>query len=351
MPDLKEAFEMVKQQTEPDQDSWAEQERRIRQSQRKRKYGALALVAALAVMMAIVVASNLGADDQGVGPASGGPSIVPAGSELALLDISTGATTGTGVVPGASEIDVSPDGTKMTYVDLTGAVAVANIDGSDQQPFVHTISAHDPTAPRWSPDGTKIVFQRGAAGGVIGDLYVLHVASGRVEQITHLPSVQADLYYMAPAFSADGRSVLFTMPTEVAVGPNGRHLEWDLWTVPATGGDATLLLKNAGFADTQPNGKSITYVALRSDGKGDPTFGDVYVASSDGSQARKLADGETFLPRWSPDGSEVAFADSMPGMSGIYVVDVATNAIGRVYPVDEWPEWANDQTLIIDLSD
>ena len=81
MPDLREVFEMVKQQTEPDQDSWSEQERRIRQSQRKRKYGAIALVAALIVVIAIVVASNLDADDQGgVAPASSGPSIVPPGS-------------------------------------------------------------------------------------------------------------------------------------------------------------------------------------------------------------------------------------------------------------------------------
>ena len=73
MADLREVFEMVKQQTEPDKDSWAEQERRIRQSQRKRKYGAIALVAALVVVIAVVVASNLDADDQGVAPASDGP--------------------------------------------------------------------------------------------------------------------------------------------------------------------------------------------------------------------------------------------------------------------------------------
>ena len=66
MPDLREVFEMVKQQTEPDKDSWAEQEQRIRNSQRRRKYGALALVAALVVAIAVLVASNLDADDQGV---------------------------------------------------------------------------------------------------------------------------------------------------------------------------------------------------------------------------------------------------------------------------------------------
>ena len=340
---------MVKQQTEPDKDSWAEQERTIRSAQRKRKYGALALVAALAAVIAVVVASNLDADDQGVAPATNGPTpiIAPGPSQLTFLDIATGATTGTGIVPGASEVDVSPDGTKMTYVDTTRAVAVANTDGSDPQPFLHTISLDDPAAPRWSPDGTKIVFQR-AADGVIGNLFVLDVASGRVEQITHLPSVKAGLNYMAPAFSADGRSVLFTMPSDVA-SSHGGQLEWDLWTAPASGGDATLLLKNAGFADVEPNGDSITFVSLRSDGKGDPTFGDVYVAKSDGSGARKLADGETLLPRWSPDGSEIAFVDM--GKPGTFVVDVATGDAQKVYGSDEWPEWVDQQTLIIDLSD
>ena len=298
-----------------------------------------------------MVASNLDADDQGVAPASDGPTpiIAPGPSQLTFLDLVTGATTGTGIVPGASEVDVSPDGTKMTYVDATGAVAVANIDGSDPQPFVHTISAEDVSAPRWSPDGTKIVFQRDGADGGIGDLYVVDVTSGRVEQITHLASVKASLSYMAPTFSADGRSVLFTMPTVVASGPNGRQLEWDLWTVSARGGEPTLLLKNAGYADAEPNGASITFVALPSDGKGDPTFGGVYVARSDGGEPRKLADGETLLPRWSPDGSEIAFADM--GKPGTFVVDVATGDTQKVYGSDEWPEWVDQQTLIIDLSD
>ena len=352
MPDLREVFEMVKQQTEPDQDSWAEQERRIRSSQRKRKYGALALVAALAALIAIVVASNLDADDQGVAPASNGPSnpvVAPGPSQLALLDIATGATTGTGIVPGASEVDVSPDATEMTYVDGTGAVAVANVDGSDPQPFPRTISLNDPSGPRWSPDGTQIVFQREGAGNVIGNLYILDVTSGRVEQLTHLPPVSAGLYYMAPTFSADGRSVLFTMPTEVASGPNAGQLEWDLWTVPVSGGQPSLLLKNAGFADAEPNGDSIAFVALQSDGTGDPTFGDAYVAMSDGTQPRKLAEGETLLPRWSPDGSEVAFTDV--GKPGIFVADPATGETQKVYGMDEWPEWVDQQTLIIDLSD
>ena len=354
MPDLKEAFEMVKQQIEPDLDSWAEQERRIRQSQRKRKYAALALVAALAVVVGLVVA-RLEVRDQGSGPATGptptqGRTLAPGPSQLSLLDLDNGATTGTGFVPGASEVDVSPDGTKMTFVDTTRAVAVANIDGSNYHPFVRTVSAYDPTAPRWSPDGTEIVYQRGESGDRIGNLFVLDVTTGRIQQITDLPQVKVGLYYMAPTFSSDGRSVLFTLPTVVGSGPDGRELRWDLWTVPASGGKATLLLKNAGFPDAEPNGDSITFVSLEGGSSNvDPAFGDVYVANSDGSDVHKLADAEAWLPRWSPDGSEIAFSDS--AKAAMLVVDVATGDIRKVYDSDEWPEWVDQHTLIIDLSD
>jgi Tol biopolymer transport system component len=356
MPDLREVFEMVKQQTEPDQDSWAEQERRIRQAQRKRKYGALALVAALVLVIVVVVARDLDGRDQGaVAPSSDSPSptshvLEPGPSQLSFLDLDSGATTGTGLVPGASEVDVSPDGTEMTYVDVTGAVKVAAIDSSDVHPFLRTMSTQDPTAPRWSPDGTKIVYQRGETRDRIGNLFVLDVASGRVEQITNLPQVKVGLYYMAPTFSSDGRSVLFTLPTVVGSGPDGRELRWDLWTVPASGGEATLLVENAGFADAQPNGDSITFVSLQGGSNDvDPTFGDVYVARSDGTNAHRVAEGEAFVPRWSPDGSEIAFSDS--AKAAILVVDVATGDIRKVYDSDEWPEWVDQHTLIIDLSD
>jgi Tol biopolymer transport system component len=351
MPDLREVFEMVKQQTEPDLDSWSEQERRMRSTQRKRKYGALALVAALALVVTVVVASNLEGDNPSVPPASSGPSIVPAVSELALVDIATGATTGTGIVPAGSEVDVSPDGTLMTYVDATGAVAVANVDGSDPHPYVRTISADDPTAPRWSPDGHQIVYQGVQNDGTtqrIGNLYVLDVANGRVEQITDLPTVSAGFYYMAPTFSADGTSVLFTRAKVVASGTNGRTYRWDLWTVPSSGGAPTMLLPNAGFADAEPGGDSITFVQL-GEGHIDPDFGDLFVAKSDGTEARKVADGEVLLPRWSPDGSEIAYEDL--GRQATLVVDVATGDSRKVLDPAEWPEWVDQQTLIVDLSD
>ena len=48
------------------------------------------------------------------------------------------------------------------------------------------------------------------------------------------------LWYLAPIFSHDGRSVIFQLPRDPSSGTN-----WDLWSVPVTGGAPTQLVRNA----------------------------------------------------------------------------------------------------------
>ena len=345
MPDLREVFEMVRQQTEPDLNSWAEQERRMRQAARKRKLSALALVAALLVGVFLLL-RELDRADSSPRPADTPTSVAPplAVHELALVDLATGATTGTGIVPGGSEVDATADGSKITYAD-NDLVWTANVDGTGLAAYGQTQTPGGATAPRWSPDGTKIVYQGKAAGAQIGNLFVLDVASGHVHQITHLGPMAAGLYYMAPAFSADGRSVLFTQPTAIAPRPDGTHLRWDIWSVPATGGEPTLVIRNAIAADAQPGGDLIAFARVA----GQDDVHDLYIARSDGSNPRKLVDGRIWLPRWSPDGSQIGYADDTH--DGLFVIDPATSKTRQVFDSSEWPEWVDMDTMIIDLSD
>jgi hypothetical protein len=64
MPELREVFEMVTKQTEPDLDAWREQERRQRRQSRNRKLGALAIAAAIGVVAVVLV---IRAADEGTG--------------------------------------------------------------------------------------------------------------------------------------------------------------------------------------------------------------------------------------------------------------------------------------------
>jgi hypothetical protein len=63
MPELKDVFEMVTKQTEPDADSWNQQERRQRRTVRNRKVGAFAVAAAIVVAaVALFVETRPGED-------------------------------------------------------------------------------------------------------------------------------------------------------------------------------------------------------------------------------------------------------------------------------------------------
>jgi len=353
MPDLREVFEMVKKQTEPDTDSWAEQERHIRRSGRNRKLGAYALVAAMTVAVAVLMMSDLG-DDDGATPASEPSSVAPAVDPgFALIDLGGGEPIDTGIIPGASGVDVSPDGTRIVYANAVasgagGVVHVADIDGSNVRAFDRTGGPGDAVAPRWSPDGTTVVYQGRGKGNAIGNLYILDVTTERVTQVTDLKTTTSALFYMSPTFSPDGDAVLFTKPTPRTSDGGDSQRHWNLWTVPVTGGDPTLVRRDAIWGDFAPSGDSIAYSeATLVDGRFE--FGDLYIARSDGTAARKLVDGSINMPRWSPDGARIAYADV--GRDGLFVVDVGTGDTERIFDSEEWPEWADEDTMIVDLSD
>jgi hypothetical protein len=69
MSELREVFEMVTKQTEPDVDAWRDQERRQRRKSRNRKVGALAIAAAIGIVAVVVV---IRAADEGTGSQPGG---------------------------------------------------------------------------------------------------------------------------------------------------------------------------------------------------------------------------------------------------------------------------------------
>jgi hypothetical protein len=158
MPDVREVFEMVKQQSKPDVDSWTEQERRLARAGRNRKMGALALVAALAVGAALLVMSNVG--QKSSGPASPRP----ASATSPRAATSTRAAD----FPGGK---LSPDGTTIAFLRDPGdphikngppyvlQVWLINADGSGlrklaQLPGCCIVISGD---LRWSEDGSSIV--------------------------------------------------------------------------------------------------------------------------------------------------------------------------------------------------
>jgi Tol biopolymer transport system component/DNA-binding winged helix-turn-helix (wHTH) protein len=91
-----------------------------------------------------------------------------------------------------------------------------------------------------------------------------------------------------------------------------------------------------------PDGSRIAFVSYRSGG------GEVWLADTDGANQRQLTNLRAYIagfPRWSPDGKRIAFHARVPSLSQVYVFDVA-GGIPRQVTNDSsesgTPSWSSD---------
>ena len=345
MPELKEVFEMVSQKVEPDLDAWREQDHRHRRSVRNRRLGAFAVVAAMGVVAAVIAVNAMGADERERTGAPTGPN--PADATHVLLDLETGTMNALpGSLTGGFSYAVSPDGTEVAYSPFPSPIGgdvrllmyVANVDGSAVRPVMET-TAVDQINPRWSPSGQIVYQRRNAVGEELGDLYLIDPASGSESRLTELPEQDSHHWFMSQSVHPDGQTILFNLPR----GPL-EDQAWDLWTIPATGGELTLVRRNAAHGSYSPSGTTIAYLARPEFGGGEFGARSIWLADADGTDPRLLVEGTNLKwPRWSPDGTRIAYDDA----GGVFVIDVVTGETSRVVDGGN-PEWLDDDTLIVE---
>ncbi len=143
--------------------------------------------------------------------------------------------------------EISPDGTRLAFVsDRSGSFEVysAGIDGSDLRrhtsfggPFVGS--------PRWSPDGSQIVFDARPEGHA--DLWTVNRESATPQRLTADPDDE-----FAGSYSADGAFVYFT---------SHRSGSWQVWRMPAGGGEARQVTEAGGYAAIEGPGGAFLYYA------------------------------------------------------------------------------------------
>ena len=153
-------------------------------------------------------------------------------------------------------------------------------------------------APRFSPDGTKVVMSISADGNT--DIYEMDLRGRALRRLTSGPAIDT-----SPCYSSDGSQIVFN---------SDRGGTQQLYVMGAGGGGERRISFGEGRYATpvwSPRGDFIAFTKISSG-----SFG-IGVMRSDGSGERMLANG--FLvegPTWAPNGRVLAFFRQQPNSGG-----------------------------------
>jgi acylaminoacyl-peptidase len=305
----------------------------------------------------------------------------------------------------ATDPQISPDGKRVIYVKQFSDIMndrrhsnlwIIDFDGSNQRAL--TNGNYNDTAPRWSPDGSQIVYLSNRDGAT-PQIYRRWMDSGQTEKVTNLTTAPAGL-----AWSPDGKWISYTAhvpdaPRQIVKMPSPPEgAKWaepakvidklvyrfngvgylkpgytHVFIVPADGGAPRQIshgkfqhggvASGASEAVWTADGKSLILSANRhADHEQNPRDTDIYEFSVADESVKQLTkrngpDGE---PVVSPDGKQIAyvgFDDKLQGyqVSQLYVMNrdgsgsrLVSGSLDRDV---RHPRWAPDNSGVYCTSD
>lgn len=231
----------------------------------------------------------------------------------------------------ASELDQrwpawSPTSAQLVYAFAAGREASGLIiaDLETRQRAVVASAAHEQRflRPAWSPDGRRLVTQRRTGPSGASELWLIDPAAPP-QPLTRDP----EWFDMKPRFTRDGTRIVFSRRAARG-GPR------DIVGIGATGGEVTAIVSDAAADDhsawPSPTRDEIAFV---SDRRGRP---EIYLAGLDGARVRRISDfpGAAFAPRWSPDGEKLVVLVSEPDRPEPRLADRESLEHARVAVID-----------------
>jgi Tol biopolymer transport system component len=229
----------------------------------------------------------------------------PDGSELVNLTDAFGDATD-------DDPNWSPDGSKIAFASgraggedhlFANNIFVMNADGSDQIQLTFEADHQFSVQPSWSPDGAQLAFTSDREG----DWEIFTMDADGSDQ-TNITGPNQSLSYddKNPDWSPDGTRVIFEGVREGAweiltADPDGTN------EVNLTAEDDPPFANINGYASYRPDGSKIVFMRQINDGSDD---WDIWVMDPDGTAKENLVPDDEFqdvAPSWSPDGNQIVF--------------------------------------------
>ncbi len=221
-------------------------------------------------------------------------------------------------IPAFSDFALSPDGTKVAVTASAFGKENVFVIADPEERGVPAVGTEDRARyrqPDWSPDGKSLTFVSDREEG--WHVFTAIPGTDETKQITRHQGDDRQ-----PRWSPDGKHIAYL--SQRLGGETG----WDVWMVASEGGQPRRLTKHSMDEEGHrwsPDGKWIAYT-FNAGRHVNRRIGLVSTEADEEPLARSVLpeswDGDSYSPRWSPDGQRLAFVSDQPGIATIYTVPV-----------------------------
>ncbi len=203
---------------------------------------------------------------------------------------------------------LSPNGTLVAYMVLDGpnSSGIFILDLTTGQTQSLGRFGQMSFAPRFSPDGRRLVFS--VTNGAVTNIYALDLAGGQPQQLSTGSAIDT-----SPSYSADGQRIAFESDR------GGRP---QIYVMGANGGGAERISYGDGAYSTPVWSPKGDYIAFTRQSGGQFSIG---IMAPDGSGERILATSyHAEGPTWAPNGRVLMFFRDPGGNDGsqLYSIDI-----------------------------
>lgn len=212
----------------------------------------------------------------------------------------------------------SPNGRKLVFQSsqigspVLEDIWIMNSDGTDKLNLTKDLAYS--ASPQWSPDGENIAFSSEYNGNI--DIYLVNTSGSTLLRLTDYQGFDG-----RPAWSPDGRKIAFE---------SDRNGETNIYSITVDNSDIVQLTKTIGGAHSprwSSDGEKIAFIL---DNR-------VWIMNSDGSDKYSVADDinvDAFFPKlaWSPKANILLFTGQGPldNFTNAYLLDILSQEITRI---------------------